>query len=127
MKPEINKLDYSSYRVPYIEEFIPGFEYEYVYGVLVENRTPIDKLCKVLVGSTILKAQIIDSNKNNETIHVKFLEPGHNASYMRVMGYSYNPINNEDTKIPMQNVYAFKGFEQPYKWYTPKRYFWKKG
>ncbi len=30
MKPEINKLDYSSYRVPFIDEFVTGFEYEYV-------------------------------------------------------------------------------------------------
>jgi len=128
MKPEINKKDYSSYRVPYIEEFIDGFEYEYVNWSLVhDTKIPIEGLCKCIVGNSILQARILNVNNPNKTVHVKFLEKGYNDYYMKVMGYDFDLATNEDKKFPIELLYNYKGYEEPYEFFKSTQKHWRKG
>jgi hypothetical protein len=54
MKATINRLDYPSYRIPTLEEFIPGFEYEYLNISLSEHVYNL-KGCKMLTFKILYK------------------------------------------------------------------------
>ncbi len=127
MRPEINRTKYDSYRIPYIEEFVSGFEYESMsFSITPKSKIPIIGLCNALVGNTILKARILDMNVSKETVHIKFLEKGHSTSYMKVMGFNYNPDTNEDKSFPISCLYDYKGFEEPYIFFKTTQKFFQK-
>lgn len=70
VQEKINKLDYSSYRVPFIDEFINGFEYEYVYLSISKNyEFKVGQICETING---LKGIITEIYKEHNCADIDF-------------------------------------------------------
>lgn len=108
----INFKDPTSYRVPFIDEFVPGFEYYYAEIIFKKSYfTAIPGLCKVLIGSMILEARILEGNLDN-TVKLIITEKIPNKSYFNLtMKYLNLSLNN----FPISYLYNYEGFEQSFK------------